>query len=122
MLGSMIHDLDVTGWLKVNDEWAPDFSGSRELSAYWAHRMASAAVLVYLLFLVWRGAHVDRPRTEGYLVIGATVLFVANIALGIVQVSVDAQWDWTGALHLGIGAATWAALMASTFLSFHDPR
>jgi len=118
----MIHDLDISGWLKVNGEWAPDFSGSSSLSLYWAHRMASAAVLVYLLFLVWRGANVERPRTEGYLVIGATVIFVANVALGILQVSVEAQWDWAGALHLGLGAAIWAALIGATFLSFHDPR
>ncbi len=122
MLGSMIHDIDVSGWLKVNGEWAPDFSESSELSLYWGHRMASAAVFVFLLFLVWRGAHVERPRTEGYLVIGATALFVANILLGILQVTVEAQSDWAGAFHLGLGTATWAALLGATFLSFHDPR
>lgn len=104
MLGSMTHGADLSG------------------SIYWAHRMASAAVLVFLLFLVWRGAHVERPRKEGYLVIGATVLFVANIALGFSHAWADVQMDWTVAVHLGLGATIWAALLGATFLSFHDPR
>lgn len=122
MLGSIVHNVYVPGWPLVRGEWIPDVSGFDTLTIHWLHRMASAAVLVYLVFLMWRGAHVDRPRSEGYLVIGASALYAVNLGLGLVHVWTQVESSWVVAAHLGVGAGVWAGLVAATFLSFHDPR
>ncbi len=122
ILGSVVHDIYVPGWPLINGEWIPDVSEFDSLTIHWLHRMASVAVLIYLIFLVWRGAHVDRPRDEGYLVIGATVLYVVNLGLGLLHVLTRVESSWVVALHLGVAAMVWAALVKATFLSFHDPR
>lgn len=122
MIGSLVHDTYVPGLFLVNGEWVPELGGFDTVTVHWAHRMASAAALVYLLFLVWRGANVDRPHNEGYLVIGATSLYILNLGLGLLNVWTEVDSSWVVALHLGFGAAVWTALLAATFLSFHDPR
>lgn len=122
LLGSLVHNVFVPGWPLVNGELVPDFSGIDSLMIHWLHRLASVAVLLYLIFLVWRGAQVERPRTEGYLVIGATALYVLNLAVGLLHVWTEVSSSWVVVLHLGIGATVWAGLVAATFLSFHDPR
>lgn len=122
ILGGVVHDVYVPGWPLVNGEWVPDVSGVDSLMIHWLHRMATAAVFVYLMFLVWRGANVKRPHSEGWLVIGATVLYATNIGLGLLHVLTQVESSWIVALHLGVGATVWAALVAAAFLSFHDPR
>ena len=106
----------------MNGEWIPDVSNISLLTIHWLHRMATAAVFIYLVFLVWRGAHVKRPHSEALFVIGAMALYALNIALGLVHVVTKVELSWVIALHLGIGGTVWAALVAATFLSFHDPR
>ncbi|MEE8456784.1 MAG: COX15/CtaA family protein [Acidimicrobiia bacterium] len=122
VLGSIVHNVYVPGWPLVNGEWIPDVIDMSSVTIHWLHRMASAAVLVYLIFLVWRGAHVKRHHSEGYLVIGATVLYLVNVGLGLLHVWTEVSSAWVVALHLGIAAVVWAALVTATFLSFHDPR
>ncbi len=122
VLGSIVHNVYVPGWPLVNGEWIPDVVDMSSVTIHWLHRMASAAVLVYLVFLLWRGANVKRPHSEGYLVIGATVLYLVNVGLGLVHVWTEVSSAWVVALHLGVAATVWAALVTATFLSFHDPR
>lgn len=122
VLGSIVHNVYVPGWPLVNGEWVPVVLDTSSVTIHWLHRMASAAVLVYLFFLVWRGANVKRPYSEGYLVIGATVLYIVNVGLGLLHVWTEVSSAWIVALHLGVAAAVWTALVTATFLSFHDTR
>ena len=122
ILGGVVHNVYVPGWPLVNGEWLPDVSAVNSLTIHWLHRMATAAVLIYLIFLVWRGANVKRPHSEGWLVVGAAALYLLNIALGLLHVVTEVESSWIVALHLGVGATVWAALVAASFLSFHDPR
>jgi len=122
ILGSIVHNVYVPGWPLVNGGWVPDALDMNSVMIHWLHRMASAAVLVYLIFLVWRGSHVKRPHSEGYFVIGATVLYVVNVGLGLLHVWTEVSSSWVVVLHLGVAAMVWAALVTATFLSFHDPR
>ncbi|MFV1970944.1 MAG: heme A synthase [Acidimicrobiia bacterium] len=122
ILGGFVYNIYVPGWPLVNGEWIPDVSNISLLTIHWLHRMATAAVFIYLVFLVWRGAHVKRPHSEALFVIGAMALYALNIALGLVHVVTKVELSWVIALHLGIGGTVWAALVAATFLSFHDPR
>lgn len=122
ILGGVVHNIYVPGWPLVNGEWVPDMSGVNSLTIHWLHRMATAAVFIYLIFLVWRGANVKRPHSEGWFVVGAASLYAINIALGLLHVVTKVDVSWIIALHLGIGALVWAALVTATFLSFHDPR
>ncbi|GMQ94260.1 MAG: hypothetical protein BMS9Abin12_1746 [Acidimicrobiia bacterium] len=122
LLGSAVHGVYVPGWPLVNGELVPDLSASNALMVHWLHRMFSAAVFIYLIFLVWRGANVKRPHSEAWFVIGATAFYVINAGIGLLQVLTEVESSWVIALHLGVAGLVWAALVAATFLSFQDPR
>lgn len=122
ILGSIVHNVYVPGWPLVDGAWIPDFAGLNSLAIHWLHRTVSAVVLLYLIFLVWRGAKVRRPHVEGYLVVGATALYAANVGVGLLHVVTEVESTAVVTLHLGLAALVWAALVAATFLSFHDRR
>lgn len=122
LLGSAVHNVYVPGWPLVDGRLVPDLSVSSPLAIHWSHRLAGAAVFVYLIFLAWRCSHARRPNSEGVLVVGSLGLYSINIGLGLVHVLTQVSWSWVVALHLGVAALVWAGLVTATLLSFHDPR
>lgn len=122
LLGALVHDIYVPGWPLINGEWIPDVSDLGATSIHWLHRMSTAIVFVYTLFLLWRAWRTSRPRSEGVLLVGAAFLYSVNIALGYLHVITEVSAPWLVAAHLGLGAMVWAAFVALTILSFQDPR
>ncbi|MDX1689450.1 MAG: COX15/CtaA family protein [Acidimicrobiia bacterium] len=109
VLGSLVHDLAISGWPLVGDRLLPDL-GHPLVAIHFAHRVVAPLMLGYLAYLAWRSGRAGRPEAGWLWVAGG--LFAVNIGLGAVHVFTRVGSSLVVALHLVVAAAVWVVLVA----------
>ena len=122
VLGSIVHNMYFPGWPLVDGHLVPDLTSTHPLTIHWYHRVVAGSVFVYLVWLAWQAARAERPLSERRHVNAALILYMINMALGLLHVLTRVESSWVVASHLLIASMAWAALVAAASLSFHDPR
>ncbi len=111
LLGSLVHNLYIPGWPLTTGELIPDL-GDRNIAIHFAHRVAAAAGLVYLLYLA--GTARARLAPGRILTDLAAVAYAVNIGLGAAHVFTKVGSSLLVAGHLFLASAALMALVAGT--------
>ncbi len=116
LLGSLVHDVYVSGWPLVGNTLLPDLSDTTVL-IHFAHRLVGAALFAYLIYL-WSVARrtgvADRQRQ---IVALTTMLFAVNVGIGALHVFTQVDSAFLVAIHLGLAGSVWALLVVGTTMS-----
>lgn len=113
LAGSAVHNRFVGGWPLVGNRLVPAGLTDPTVGLHTLHRVlaATGAIVVVAAFFAVRN-----DRRLRALVGGAVAGYLANAALGAVHVATQVRSAAVVAAHLGVGAATWALLVAGTSL------
>lgn len=109
LLGSLVHNLFFDGWPVMQAGMVPDLS-NRFVAFHWLHRMVAGVGLVLVIWLEIR----SRRRPERWLVSAAAAGYLVNVTLGAIHVFTEVTSALVVALHLGVAALTWTALVGAT--------
>lgn len=113
LLGSSVHNIYIPGWPLVRNTIVPDLS-SRPFAVHTLHRLAAAAVLIYLVYLAISAGARLRPEFERRLLYIAGVAYVVNVGLGAAHVFTRVGSATLVAGHLALASLVWALLVAAT--------
>jgi heme o synthase len=120
-------------WPLFRGQLIPAFSDSPQLAAlemsHFVHRFVAAVVGVIVIVatvLSWRAVRAGRGSTAGQqavlgLVASAAALYAVQVVVGALQIWTTLA-SWAVALHLGLGAAIWALMVAAAAVSYFDAR
>jgi protoheme IX farnesyltransferase len=117
-------------WPLFGGELLPTFSANPALAAlemsHFLHRFVAAAVALLVLgaaLAAWRWARQGLPGGQPLLglVGGAAALYAAQVIVGAAQIWTTLA-PWAVALHLALGAAIWALLVAAAFVGYFEAR
>jgi cytochrome c oxidase assembly protein subunit 15 len=85
------------------------------------HRFSVLALGVALALLVWIVLRQRADRTVRLLAVGGAALYLAQATVGAIFVLTAAAPLW-GALHVGLAASTWGALVALSVIETVNTR
>jgi heme A synthase len=85
------------------------------------HRFSVLALGVALALLVWIVLRQRADRTLRLLAMGGGLLYLAQATVGAIFVLTAAAPLW-GALHVGLAASTWGALVALSVIETVNTR
>jgi protoheme IX farnesyltransferase len=117
-------------WPLFGGQLLPGFSANPALAAlemsHFLHRFVAAAVALLVLgaaLAAWRWARQGLPGGQPLLglVGGAAALYAAQVIVGAAQIWTTLA-PWAVALHLALGAAIWALLVAAAFVGYFEAR
>jgi protoheme IX farnesyltransferase len=117
-------------WPLFGGQLLPGFSANPALAAlemsHFLHRFVAAAVALIVLgaaLAAWRWARQGLPGGQPLLglVGGAAALYAAQVIVGAAQIWTTLA-PWAVALHLALGAAIWALLVAAAFVGYFEAR
>jgi heme o synthase len=120
-------------WPLFRGQLVPDFSESPQLAllemSHFLHRFVAAVVgliVVVATILSWRAVRGRLGGTSGSqavlgLIAGAAALYAVQVVVGALQIWTTLA-SWAVALHLGLGAAIWALVVAAAVVSYFEAR
>jgi len=120
ILGSLVHNQYFAGWPIMSSGVLPSFTSAAAVTHY-GHRLLAAVGAVYLGYLVWQAFRRHRSVWEIRLVVAALIFHLGAAALGAVHVFTHVTSSLAVALHLGIAALMWTALVAATLIAATAP-
>lgn len=111
LAGGYVHNLYVAGWPLVGGDVVPDL-GNRYVAVHWLHRVAAAAMLLYL---GWLSVGAYRKRRPGWqAIIAIAFAHLVNLGLGAAHVFTKVSSSLLVAAHLLVAALLLVGLVALT--------
>jgi heme o synthase len=117
-------------WPLFDGRIVPAFSDDPTIAglqlSHFLHRFVAAVVAVIVAvaaWAAWRAAREGRPGGQSLLALVGTAaaLYAIQVIVGALQIFTLLA-SWAVALHLALGAAIWALLVAAAFVAYFEAR
>jgi cytochrome c oxidase assembly protein subunit 15 len=116
ILGSVVHNRYFPGWPLMDNTLIPDLSNTMAVVHY-LHRLMAGVLLVFLGYLMFVSSQFGIRAGERRLIVTAGTVYLINVALGAAHVFTMVSSAVLVSAHLGLAAAVWSLLVASTTFS-----